>query len=167
MVLSPATQGQLSILAPGLPYSFLADGTLAFTTTNAASYDIRISPADGYVWADQSKTTLTFKFTIRTVKLGAPRLNEPTAVNGRKTVVYKPSGDYSTLTIENVRRDEVKFTSAMTELSWVDSTLVLCATNARDYYVSFEPASANYEWAPGATISTFVLVIEKYTLATP
>ena len=170
LVLLPVTQGQMMVLAPGIPYTY-SDGKVAFTSTNATDatgFTIRVSPSEGYVWRDtRTQEQIVFHFIIDTVKLTAPQLLEDNITNYTKRVVYDPTpGSTQTLTIGNVRREAVSFVSAMSEASWEEDTLVLSASEARTYYVSFEP-KLNYEWAPGQTIATFVLVVERYTLGTP
>ncbi|MCM1233094.1 MAG: hypothetical protein NC489_23470, partial [Ruminococcus flavefaciens] len=173
LVLTPALRGSLNIVTAGLPYDYTEPeeviGKLAFTTRDAARFTIIISPATGYVWDDQSTTAYTYVFTIETIKLQAPTLDEPTAVNGHKTVTYDPSGNYQTMKIQNVREEQVEVKSLMTvspDVPWDGSTLLLTATSARDYYVTFEPKT-NYEWAPGVHSPTFVLTINRYQLGTP
>ena len=47
--------------------------------------------------------------------------------------------------------------------TWNGDDLVLSATEARTYYVTFTP-NDNYEWATGVKAPTYFLVIERYVL---
>ena len=179
MVLRPAKQGSLVVVAAGIDpvYNTLditdpdnaapSDFTLTFTSTNANKFNIIIYPADGYVWRDGTKTRYTYVFDIQTVKLQAPRLDEPSAVNGTKTVTYDPSGAFQTMSIMGADKNGLDITSAMQVGSWDDDgNLVMQAQSAITYYIGFRPKT-NYEWAPGVTAPTFVLIVNRYQLGTP
>ena len=179
MVLRPAKQGSLVVVAAGIDpvYNTLditdpdnaapSDFTLTFTSTNANKFNIIIYPVDGYVWRDGTKTRYTYVFDIQTVKLQAPRLDEPSAVNGTKTVTYDPSGAFQTMSIMGADKNGLDITSAMQVGSWDDDgNLVMQAQSAITYYIGFRPKT-NYEWAPGVTAPTFALIVNRYQLGTP
>ena len=174
MVLTPAREGSLNIVASGIniEYDHPTDnpvGKLIFTTRNSANFYIQISPASGYVWPDQTNTTYTYIFRIQKIKIDRPTLDEPTASGGTKTVTYDPYGDSQTLKVKGISYDEVEITTAMTySPAWEGTDVTFSVRNAGSYYVVIAPEATNYEWKTGGNDPiTFVLEVERYKLSTP
>ena len=71
------------------------------------------------------------------------------------------------MSIMGADKNGLDITSAMQVGSWDDDgNLVMQAQSAITYYIGFRPKT-NYEWAPGVTAPTFVLIVNRYQLGTP
>ena len=175
LTVSPAIMNQLVIVTAGVSTNATdADGdgvndSVEFSMTDSATVTIIISPEKGYVWRDGTKTQIVFTFTINAVSVSAPRLALEEGVSGnRKTITFNPaSGWYGTLKIINIPKEAIAITTALTTDSWEDGELVLKASNALVYQVTFALTSINYQWAPGTVVPTFYLQINRYALQLP
>ena len=175
LTVSPAIMNQLVIVTAGVSTNATdADGdgvndSVEFSMTDSATVTIIISPENGYVWRDGTKTQIVFTFTINAVYVDAPRLALEEGVSGnRKTITFNPtSGWYGTLKIINIPQEAIAITTALTTDSWEDGELVLKASNALVYKVTFALTSINYQWAPGTVVPTFYLQINRYALQLP
>ena len=175
LTVSPAIMNQLVIVTAGVSTNAIdADGdgvndSVEFSMTDSATVTIIISPEKGYVWRDGTKTQIVFTFTINAVYVDAPRLALEEGVSGnRKTITFNPaSGWYGTLKIINIPQEAIAITTALTTDSWEDGELVLKASNALVYKVTFALTSINYQWAPGDGSSYLLLQINRYALQLP
>ena len=141
VIVSPAVQERLIIIAAGLQYSFeyvdvngvtngpgAVDhytGRCIFQMTDSGSQTVTIMPDEGYVWRDKTSTPISFSIKINAIPITFPILSsdlqEGQTKNGNViSVMFDPTPGWTTsIVITNIPMDAVSINTAMTTVSWL------------------------------------------------
>ena len=164
-------------LLEGIDY-VVTDNTLTVRALDAGTYHIKLTVQEKYIF-EGLQSVLEYDLIIDEAEVDVPILKEdsvPAGGNkktstygGEKVTINGKVQDWSeTLTFIDANESHINYVASdgLSQDTWGDSTLVLKASSAGIYTVTFTPQK-NYKWKDGVTPPVYTLEINKLAISTP